>query len=284
MRRFSDEVRSRLPDKALLLDEFEQHVGEWENRFRQFEGMAHRHEVLYQTTHHPTALHIGSLQAAGMSARVVNLANGLVALVNARNAHSSPVVARALFETCAIPLYMRRNLLPRLRKGKTKQVHALLWRLGLATRMDTKVHMWKPIDVDRLVHAMANETDDVLSLDEEDRRLLSALQLESFGEAIRFTYSILSEYTHPNQAAMIISTGMDRVGYTTWTLQPEIGATTVAYAIRPGWLAMRAGGPALDTVMETMEQHPMPLPEGTPEFLLQDLKTPPPEGDTQEDQ
>jgi hypothetical protein len=202
MRRFTPEARAAMAEPSFL-GEYEQHVGEWEARFRRFTEIAHGHEVLYQTTKHPTVLHIGSFQAAAVSARVVNLANGLVAIVNARNAYSAPVIARAIFETCAIPLYMRRNLLPRLKKGRTQQVHAMLWRLGLGTRLETGVHAWKLIEVDNLINAMANETDDVLGEPSAaDHRLLATLDMKTFGESIRYAYSVLSEYTHPNHAAM----------------------------------------------------------------------------------
>ena len=273
VRRFSEELRCSFPERLSLFDEYQDLVEAWEERFRRFERVAQAEERAYARTQRATAEHILALQATVLSARVVNLANGVVVLLNARNAHSVVPVARALFETCAVPLYMRRNLLPRLRKGKVRQVHALLYRLGLGTYLPSDIHTWKPIDVDQLINAMAREIDAALAeIAAEDERLLEELDLGSYGAAIRLTYSLLSEYTHPNQPAMTTSTAVDAEGFTTWTLQPAISQTTLSNTARPGWFAMLASGAALDEVMLAASEHEMVLPEGPPDFAEADLK------------
>jgi len=256
-----------------MLDDYEMRVEEWEARHRRCAAAVRGEETLFQVTHEVTAFHIASIQGAALSARIVNLANGQVALLNSRNVYSAPVVARALFEACAVPLYMRRNLLPRVEKGRVDQVHRMLYRLGLGTLMDIAHQPWKPIPVKSLIKAMADEIGDVMGdVVPEDRVHIDALGITEYGEAIQYGYSILSELTHPNQPAMTPASGQDAQGYTTWTLQPEVNERVAGFSVRPTWYSMLAGGIALDQVLEQLETRGMVLPDSIPEFPADELK------------
>lgn len=68
---------------------------------------------------------------AGLVTRVRDLTVGTISMVNKGNAHAAPPIARALFETCCVPVYLRRELAPRVRKGRTNQVHKLVFKLSL---------------------------------------------------------------------------------------------------------------------------------------------------------
>jgi hypothetical protein len=75
----------------------------------------------------------------------------------------------------------------------------------------------------------------------------------TYGEAIRHTYAMLSELTHPNSPAVTLSHVRDGV----WNLQPEIDDRVLTATLRPSWVALKAGGAAMHDLMLAATEHPM---------------------------
>jgi hypothetical protein len=99
--------------------------------FKRARGMAHYEERHLRDTGQRTARRqIGHLAAATV-VRVVDLADGLVVLVNAERTHAAFAAARALIETAAVPTYVLKNVVPHLAKGRAGRVDEVLRRLAV---------------------------------------------------------------------------------------------------------------------------------------------------------
>jgi hypothetical protein len=110
--KFSAALRERFPDEQSTFDSYEDEVARWDSMFRQARGMAHYEERRMRETGERTARRqLGHLAAATI-VRVVDLADGLVALVNAERGHAAFAVARALIETASVPAYVLKNVVP----------------------------------------------------------------------------------------------------------------------------------------------------------------------------
>src|SRR4051812_35826729 len=105
------------------MDEVQCHIAAWEDRFRVFETMFVSAMADADRKRHHTAATLTLIVATSLAARVTNLANAIVILVNRQHAFAAPVVARALFEACCMPVYMRRELVGRLTAARTNDVH-----------------------------------------------------------------------------------------------------------------------------------------------------------------
>src|SRR5215218_9614934 len=231
VQRFSDELLARFPDRLHVFDDYQKQVGAMENAFREYADIASAEERLLRVTRKLTARRLVAIQATNTATRAVNLANGLVLLLNRRHAHAAPAVARALYETCAMAVYADRRLAPLLSKRHSPKriddAHRLLFRLGLGTdgRSETS-------------HIRA-----------------------------RRGYSILSELTHPNTLGTTLSRARD----SEWILQPEIGRTVMAATLRPSWIALTAARSALRDLVQTATAHPMEFPDADPRFSADEI-------------
>lgn len=120
------------------------------------------------------------------------------------NPHAAPAVARALFETCCAAIYLQRELLPRVKKGKLRQVHELVFRSTLGSIGVFGEDHIRPVKVEALIRSARSELkdmDDALPVEER----FNAAQL------IDIYYGPLTEFTHPNWPALNVRRRQDVV-------------------------------------------------------------------------
>ena len=127
--RFSDEIRTSVPDSEENFHDFEVSVESWIGRFTKARAAARYEERRFQETGLLTARRQGAYILAAAAIRILNLGVGIILLVNARRAHAAFAVARALFETCASLSYLDEEVLPRIAKGRKDQVAETLSRI-----------------------------------------------------------------------------------------------------------------------------------------------------------
>lgn len=269
MQRFSDDLRARFPDRLHVFDDYQGQVGALEGAFREYAKIAAAEERLLRTTRKLTARRLVAIQATNIASRCVNLANGVVLLLNRRQAHAAPAVARALFETCAMAVYADRRLVPLLRKCRSPKriddAHRLLFRLGLGTDGRSETSHVRAFRVEKFVAAMCSEIDELMEADPDPSPQWVAA--DGYGHAVQRSYSILSELTHPNSLATTLS----HAGDDEWILQPDVGKTVLVATLRPSWIALTAGRAALRDLVKAANDHPMEIPDADPGFTPDEL-------------
>lgn len=250
-------------------DDYQQEVGLWEEAFREYAGAVTGEQELLRVTGQLTARRMVVTYATNVASRGVNLANGVVLLLNKRHAHAAPAVARALFETCALAVYADRRLVPLLKKrrspSRTDDVHRLLYRLTEGTHPGSETTHIKAIAVESAIKAMSADVDELMKDDPDTPP--EWVGDGTYGEAIRRSYSILSEFTHPNSLATTLS----QVSYAEWTLQPDITNTLMAAVLRPSWAALKLGRVALTNLVDAATDHPMEFTEPDPNFSAEEI-------------
>src|SRR5215207_2067275 len=261
MQRFSGELRELFPGRSGMLEDVEQMTGDWGERFRRYEEITHGEQALFQRTERLSARYLIGSCGGKIASRVVNLSNGVVLLLNRRNVHSVPSVARAQFESCASAVYAERRLVPLLRKQRVEEVHRVLYRLGQGTHPASGVGRFRAIPVPSLISAMKQEADEIMAPTVAREGLPPEAEGQPYSWAIAKVYGLLSEFTHPNQPALTLS-----VTDPDWVLQPPVTDRVFGLSVRPLWIGLLVGGKALDRLLEAVEEHPMELPNVTPSF------------------
>jgi hypothetical protein len=251
MRRFSSHLRDGFPDWTSHFEDYEGAVDRWEERFRYAERAHQAEERRCAATRVGTAHRLITVQLTSTAARIVNLANGVVALLNAVNAHSAPAVGRALVESCGVPAYMHQQLVPLLKKAKTERTQVMVYRLGLGTDPGAGWGRLKPYRVSAFVRALGKEARD-LAVAEGEHETGARFQDDMVG-----LYSALTDMTHPNWAAMIFSAEMSEEQSPTWMLQPQITESHLNNIAIPCLLAMTFGGRAWDATLDASRAHRM---------------------------
>ncbi len=258
--RFSDELRAQFPDQGL--DEFEEHIEAWQRLFKRARGMAHYEEARLRETGKLTARRqIGHLAAAA-SIRTVDLASGLIVLLNARHAHPAYAVTRAIVETAALPAYALRNVVPLVAKGRAARAKATLERMALG--LDPGVASaftegdWygeggaHPIRVSKLVDALAATAIDVHG----------SAKGKPIGDSLRQFYSNVSDYTHPNTSALHLSSEIDENGMS-WSRSAKVSDGVMVDVLGTSSLALWYGERAMDSLLKAANAHLLVL-EGKP--------------------
>lgn len=131
MPKFSTAARQAFPDFASNFDEIENQATAWAQRFRDAEASVERGLVRAEERRQNNVELLIGITAAGIALRTQHLAAATVTLVNKDNPHAAAPVARALFEVCCMPIYLKRELVPRVRKGRANTVHKLVFKMGL---------------------------------------------------------------------------------------------------------------------------------------------------------
>lgn len=252
MQKFSAAIRAQFPDEGPSLDQYEGIVGEWEQRFERAERVAQGAERLFLRTGAKTARRLVAVQSTNLAARAVNLADGLTALVNEGNVHAIPPVGRALFETCGVATYMRRNLVPLLVKRRAERAKVMLFRLGMGSDPGIGWGRLMPYRVSAFVRSLAQDADDSAQSDTDE---------ESMGATLQRLYADLSDHTHPNHGATHLSMTLTNRMKPVWTLKPPLDEGTLEMAIGTAYLALYFGGTAWDAVLRAAQQHPVLLPD-----------------------
>jgi hypothetical protein len=248
--RFSDALRERFPDEQETFDSYEEEVARWDGLFRQARGMAHYEERRLRDTGERTARRqIGHLIAATV-VRVVDLADGLVVLVNAERTHAAFATARALIETAAVPAYILKNVVPHLARGRGDRVDDVLTRLSVGLDPGLDVEGWPrdtlPIPVSSLVKALTSEMDKLMPPQPGED--------ETAGTTMRRLYSLVSDHTHPNNSAVHLSAAIDENGMD-WDRFAGWSVSTLHDIEGPTFFAMYGGRTALEDVMAAANKH-----------------------------
>lgn len=257
MPRFATAVRQEFPDFVEDFDEIESAAGDWKERLTSAKRAVQRGQIRAEEMRQNNVEFLVGIAVAGLAVRVQHLSAATVSLVNKNNPHAAPPVARALFESCCVPIYLQRELLPRLRKGRTNQVHKLVFRLSLGSiGIGEGAHI-KPIAVDSLLRsARAELTAMVEGLPKDDR--IDAAEL------IEIYYGPLTELTHPNWGAINLST---ELGFPPkFSLATPFDGITLHAVVSSSAYIMKAGGLAFDTLLADLADVPMDLPNGDPRW------------------
>jgi len=184
--------------------------------------------------------------STALASRNVNLASGMIALLNTGNAHAAPVVARALNETCGVSTYMQRNLVPLLVANRPERTKVMLFRLGLGSDPGTGWADLRPYRVSAFVKSLSQALDD---------------HAGGGGTVIRRIYSGLSDFSHPNMSGTTLSVNLSDDAQPSWTLQPPVSDYIVTATVGGSRLALGVAGEAWDTVISTAQKHAVVLPE-----------------------
>jgi hypothetical protein len=254
--KFSTAVTNAFPSFADDFSEVEDGIGEWAARLRDVRQAVRDGHARAETNEQNNVQFLTATYLGGVAVRVREQADGVVSLVNKGNPHAAAPVSRSLFETCCVPIYLGQQMLPRLRKGRVKQVHELVFRFGLGTSINTleAAHI-RPIKVGSLLGSSRAELTALASgLPEEEQKDFAAL--------VDIFYGPLSDLTHPNFSAVTLSvevglppTFHHPTPFDDWSLHAVV--SSAAYILG-------AGGRAFDQVINGVAEHPMDLPSGDP--------------------
>jgi hypothetical protein len=263
--RFDKAVRRSVPeDHQKDFDDFEELLDSWVARFTKARAAARYEEGRLQETGLITARRQGAYVLAAAAIRILDLAAGIILLVNARRAHAALAVARSLFETSASLTYLEEEVLPRLAKGRRDQVAETLsrMRVGLDPGVgleDDEDAMPTPIPVGSMIKALARQADKAMPETETETDDEEA-QEESAGETVKRLYSVLSDFTHPNQSAGHLSSSIDQTTWMMdWTFDHAWDESTAFYVLGSTDLAMHYAGGSFDAFMGALTKHPLVL-------------------------
>jgi hypothetical protein len=267
--RFSDEIRTSVPDDEEAFDDFEAILDSWVARFTKARAAARYEERRLQETGLVTARRQGAYILAAAAIRILDLGAGIILLVNARRAHAAFAVARALFETSASLSYLHEEVLPRIAKGRRDQVAEALSRIrvGLDPGVgleDDEGKMPTPIPVSSMIKALTRQADTAMPEDETEEETeeedADEAREESAGEMMRRLYSVLSDYAHPNQSAGHLSSRIDETTWMMdWTFDHAWDQSTAFHVLGTTHLALHFAGEAFDCFMAALTKHPMVL-------------------------
>jgi hypothetical protein len=255
MPQFATAAKNAFPDFAGDFAEVEGEIGAWAGRLPNARKGIRAGETRAEDMRQNNVQFLMAIYLGGIAIRTRELAEAVVTLVNKGNPHAAAPVARALFETCCVPIYLREQMVPRLRKGRVAQVHRLVFRIGLGTIGMFGAEHIRPIKVDSLLGSSRAElTALTAGLPDEEK--------QDFAELIDIYYGPLSELTHPNYGAVTLSieigippTFLHPTPFENWTMHAVV--SSAAYILG-------AGGRAFDAVIQELSEHPMDLPNHDP--------------------
>jgi hypothetical protein len=253
--RVSTAVRQAFDEFTDDFDVIEAETGAWVQRLSNAQMSVKQGEARANSMRRNNVEFLVAITLAGLSIRVRHLAEAIITLINKGNPHAAPPVARALFETCCVPIYMQGELLPRVRKGRVEDVHKLVFRLSLGgIGIFGSPHI-KPIKVDALIRSARSELTAMVARIPGEKKFNAA-------ELVDIYYGPLSEFTHPNWGALSMSIELG--------LPPKFHASTafdgaIMHAVASSTAyVMEAGGRAFDTVLGELSKLPMDLPDRDP--------------------
>ncbi len=195
MAKISTKIRQEFSEFGEDFDTIEDELDSWRARLDSARSSVSHGEIRANEELQNNVEFLISIMAAGLTIRVRRSAEAVVALINKDNPHAAPAVARALFETCWVPIYLQRELLPRLEKGKVGQVHELVFRSTLGSIGIFGEGHIRPVKVKALIHSARSEL----------KEMADALPPEEHfdaAEVINIDYGPLTEFVHPNWGAL----------------------------------------------------------------------------------
>jgi hypothetical protein len=249
------EIRKAFPGFEEDFDQIEAEVGAWEQRLSVIEASVRRGERRAQEMRQNNVELLMGVTAGGLAIRVKHLLDAVVSLINKNNAHSAPAVARALFESCCVPIYLRRELIPRLEKGRVEQVHKLVFRAGLGSMGVFGNDHIKPLKVDSLIRSARSELTAMVEALPEEEKFNAAELIDTY-------YGPLTELTHPNWGAITIGI---RVGIPVrFSRKAGFDDPLMHAVVSSSAYIVNAGGRALDDLLPKLSEFPMDLPNEDP--------------------
>jgi hypothetical protein len=252
------------------MDVIEHNLRLWVERHARYERVAYAAAEAVKGTDHTSAAALIMSHATNLAARIVGLTESFIRLVNADEVYGAPPVVRSLHETCCVPCYMARELIPRLCKGTPKSVnhhHRLLYRLGLGTGPGVGYGSVRAIPVDALNRAAAAWVIGYIQAN-------GARADEATEKAISMIYGPLSDRTHPNFNATAPGVKYTDEGLRVHLLRPHFDQGTIDQLLSATFFMLIAAGEAMDEVVSAAEGHPTPFPPGEPEWESGDLMSP----------
>jgi hypothetical protein len=152
------------------------------------------------------------------------------------------------------------EVLPRLAKGRKEQVAETLSRIrvgldpGIGLKDEEGNTPPMPIPVSSMIKALARQAERTMPVDEDDD------EDESGSEMMTRFYSVLSDYTHPNQSAGHLSSSIDETTWMMdWTFDHAWDEPTAFHVLGTTYLAMHFAGEAFDAFMGALTKHPLVL-------------------------
>jgi hypothetical protein len=251
MRQFATSIRQAFPDDEHEFDRVESESTEWVRRLEEAEEAVARGFARAEQNRQNNVEFLVGISAVGLAGRIRQQLDAVVALVNQKNCHASPPVARALFEACCVPIYLERELLPRVGKGRIDTVREIVFKLGVGGIGALGGGPIKPIKVDALISAAREQLKQLEeALPEEDR--------EGVEELIEIYYGPLTELTHPNWAALTLGT---RLGMPPQFQYPApIDDSIIHFVVASSAYGTEAGGLAFDRTLVALRDTPFDLP------------------------
>lgn len=257
MPKFSTAVRQAFEEFSGDLDAIEAALPMWAGRAIEVRKSIKHGERRAEERQQNNVEFLVAITLGGLVTRVRDLSSGVISLINKDNAHTAPPAARALFETCCVPIYLQRELITRLRKGRTNHVHKLVFKLALGGIEVGETDLIKPIAVDSLLSSARAE---LRAMEEKvpEEKKVGAEQL------IEMYYRPLTELTHPNWGALQLDTNLG--------LPPRIAPSATFDGFKMHAVVsscayiLDAGGRALDSVLAALKGTPMDLPNGGPDW------------------
>lgn len=267
MHRFDHELRTRLPEHhQYFMDGIEANLAKWISRHASCEQLAHDAAEEISGAGHQSAAALIASQATNIAARIVGLTEGFIDLANLDNTYAAPPVVRALYETACVPCYMARNIIPRLRKGRTNDVRRLTFRLGLGTGPGAGYGHIRPIGIPQLNSATNQWVANYLRESGGD-----AVSVEKIAQMI---YGPLSDRSHPNFGATHGGSSLQPGGMPDYLLRPTFDEGNIDELLSATSFMLLVGGEALDSVVAAIKQYTMLFPPGDPEWHDDDLFKP----------
>jgi hypothetical protein len=236
---FRDELRARLADHhRFFLDQIETRIDEWITRHAEYADLAREAAKKLVNTGHSSAEVLILSQAANLAASTLGLSEAFVDLANADRVHAGSPVVRGLHETCCVPCYMAREVIPRLRKGRVNDVRRMLYRLGLGTGPGAGYGRVRPIGVESLNKSANAWIKDYLAA--HDRGEVAAQLID------KMVYGPLSDRTHPNFGATHIAMTIGDDALPVFTLRPLYDEGNIDELLSAMFLMLTVAAEALE--------------------------------------
>lgn len=259
------------PDLLITFPEWEQNFDDgldaWADRFRSAAEIASAEQNDFTDTGVWTARRLIASQSANVAARLYNLGDGIALALNGQNRHLLAPILRTMSETAGMTAYTHRHLVPLMRKGerKGKAAKVMLFRLGLSQDVGVGGAI-KPYPVSSVIKALAQEMADQMKREHPEGE-----SAEELAQGVRFFYSAMSDYTHPNGAAMEGS--FHRFGDSgsgIWKLDKTLTDDDIAMWFNGAQSLLAIMGPIWDSLMQAAEDYPLILPNDA-EFGFDDF-------------
>jgi hypothetical protein len=268
---FTRELRASVSDDhRKMMDVIESNLEAWVDRHTRYERLAYSAAAEIRGSGHQSAEALIKSQATNIASRLVGLLEAFIEDANEARVHAAPAVVRAIHETCCVPCYIARELIPRLQKGNSKSVndvYRILYRLGMGVGPGVGYGKVRAIPVSSLNKAAAAWQ--IAYLEEHGAALDEATQ-----KVVSMIYAPLSDRTHPNHGATAPGMTHNEYGEPVYTLRPRFDRDSIDELLSATFFMVITAGEAMDELVAITQKHPTPFPPGEPDWQPGDLLAP----------